>query len=437
MKITFLGAGNTILTRNIIGDCLCCDALKCSVFALYDIDKTRLEQTETVIDNLNCVMGGFGKISCYLGVENRKEALKDADFVVNTIQVGGLEHTKTDFDIPKEYGLLQTFGDTVGIGGIMRGLRTIPVVADFARDMEEVCPDALFLNYTNPMATVTGYVQTHTGIKTVGLCHSASVCVKSLFDTLCLDYRPHEYTSLIAGINHMAWLLELKDREGKDAYPLIRAKALEKLNDPSCKNKIRLEYIKHFGYYVTESSEHNAEYSPFYIKKSYPELIEKYNIPVDEFVRKTVMYGEKWQGQFDVMSNDKTPHVRTSHDASRIMEAVVTGVPYKFTGNVVNSGKFIENLPENACVEVPCVANKKSITPTKIGQLPIQLAAMNMTNINSQLLTVEAAYSYKKEHIYHAAMLDPHTSGELDINSIVEMVDKLISAHGECMKIYK
>ena len=276
MKITFMGAGSTVFARNVIGDCMCTEALRDSTFALYDIDGERLKESYTIIEAIRKSKGGYGKVECYLGVENRKDALRGASFVVDAIQVGLYDPcTIIDFEVPKKYGLRQTIGDTLGIGGIMRALRTIPVLEDFARDMEEVCPDALFLNYTNPMAMLSGYMQRYTGVNTLGLCHSVQTCSSDLFKDLGMEDKLEGRKELIAGINHMAWLLEIKDKNGNDLYPEIKSKIDEKLADPDFKNKVRLEYIKNFGYYCTESSEHNAEYNMFYIKSKYPELIEK------------------------------------------------------------------------------------------------------------------------------------------------------------------
>jgi alpha-galactosidase len=236
---------------------------------------------------------------------------------------------------------------------------------------------------------------------------------------------------LIAGINHMAWLLEIKDRNGVDLYPEIKARALEKQLDPECKDKVRLDYIKHFGYYCTESSEHNAEYNMFYIKSKYPELIERYNIPLDEYPRRCIRNIESWQGEYKLLlENGAKEHKRSHEYASRIMESITTGNPYQIGGNVLNRG-LIDNLPSEACVEVPCLVNGQGIHPCHVGALPVQCAAMNMTNINVQLLTIEAARTLKKDHIYQAAMLDPHTGSELDVDSIKKMVDELLEAHGD------
>ena len=437
MKITFMGAGSTVFARNVIGDCMCCESLRDSVFALYDIDGDRLHESHVILEAMRKAKGGYGKIECYLGVEQRKEALRDADFVVNAIQVGLYDPcTIIDFEVPKKYGLQQTIGDTLGIGGIMRALRTIPVLADFARDMEEVCPGALFLNYTNPMAMLSGYMQRYTAVQTVGLCHSVQVCSKGLLTKLGMEDRLEGRKELIAGINHMAWLLEIKDRSGVDLYPEIKERAAAKMADPDCKDKVRLDYINHFGYYCTESSEHNAEYNMFYIKSKYPALIERYNIPLDEYPRRCIKQIADWKKEYaELLENGVKDHERSKEYASHIMESIVTGEPYKIGGNVLNTG-LIDNLPAEACVEVPCLIDGQGVHPCHVGPLPVQCAAMNMTNINVQLLTIEAARTLKRDHIYQAAMLDPHTGSELDIDTIKKMVDDLIAAHGSYLPEY-
>ncbi len=432
MKITFLGAGSTVFARNVIGDCLCTELLRDAVFALYDIDGQRLEESRVILEAMARAKGSRGRIACYLGEERRRDALRGADFVVNAIQVGGYDPcTIIDFEIPKKYGLRQTIADTLGIGGIMRALRTIPVMEDFARDMADVCPDAWLLNYTNPMAMLTGFMLRHTPVKTVGLCHSVQVCSEHLLRELGMEDKLEGRRELIAGINHMAWLLELRDREGRDLYPEIRARIGEKMDDPEFYDKVRLDYIRHFGYYCTESSEHNAEYNPFYIKRRYPELIERYNIPLDEYPRRCVNQIRSWKDDFaNITPESLRDHVRTQEYASHIMEAIAGGNPMQIGGNVLNTGRLITNLPEEACVEVPCLVNGSGIHPCHVGPLPVQCAAMNMTNINVQLLTIEAARTRKRDHIYQAAMLDPHTAAELSIDDIRAMVDELVEAHG-------
>lgn len=438
VKITFMGAGSTIFARNVLGDCMCTPVLQNAKIALYDIDPERLSDSELILNAINKnINQGRAEITAYLGVENRKEALKDATFVVNAIQVGGYDPcTIIDFDVPKKYGLKQTIADTLGIGGIMRGLRTIPVLEEFARDMEEVCPNAYFLNYTNPMAILTGYMQRYSSIKTIGLCHSVQVCSETLLKGLDMEDKLDGRTELIAGINHMAWLLKLNDRDGNDLYPEIRKKAFEKNKREKHKDMVRFEYIEHLGYYCTESSEHNAEYNPLFIKSGYPDMIEEFQIPLDEYPRRCIKQIQGWEDEkASILNNGEITHTRSLEYASYIMEAILTNIPYKIGASVLNHG-LIENLPSDACVEVPCLVDGSGITPCFVGRIPTQLAAMNMTNINPQLLTMEAAHDRDIAKIYQAAMLDPHTSAELNIKDIRAMVNELIDAHGDYMKMY-
>ena len=410
-------------------------SLQDAEIALYDIDEKRLRESELMLKTINKNSNqNRAKITSY---SNRKEALKDANFVINAIQVGGYKpSTVIDFEIPKKYGLQQTIGDTTGIGGIFRGLRTLPVMFEFAKDMEEVCPDAWLLNYTNPMAILTMGMLKATKIKTVGLCHSVQVCVPELFEHLGIkdQYNLDEFQWKIAGINHMAWLLEI-NRNGKDFYPEIRSLA-SKIANPH-KDSVRFELMKHFGYYVTESSEHNAEYHPYFIKKNYPELIDQLQIPIDEYLRRCVDQIERWETQKDEIVNDGSlEHTRSREYASYIMDAITTGSPTVIAGNVLNKG-LITNLPENCCVEVPCLVDKNGVQPTYVGDLPTQLAALDRTNINVQELTVEAAMTLEKDKIYQAALMDPHANAELSISEIKAMVDELIAAHGDYLPAYK
>ena len=426
IKVTFMGAGSTVFARNVLGDCMCTPALRGLDIALYDIDAVRLDESQKMLDAINRNVQGNATIRSYLGVENRREALRGADFVVNAIQVGLYEPcTVTDFEVPKKFGLRQTIGDTLGIGGIFRALRTIPVMLDFAEDMKAVCPNAWFLNYTNPMAMLTGAMLRMTDIKTVGLCHSVQVCAKSLFESVGMENDPDVQTK-IAGINHMAWLLEIT-KNGRDLYPEIKAKA-EALTEKH-DNMVRLEIMKRFGYYVTESSEHNAEYMPFFIKDKYPELIDRFNIPLDEYPRRCIRQIEDWKTRSETLTKDPNlSHERTHEYASYIIEAMVTNKPYKIGGNVLNTG-LITNLPRNAVVEVPCLVDASGVSPTYIGDLPEVCAALNRTNINVQLLTIEAARTLRKDYIYQAAMMDPHCQSELSIDDIVKLCDALIEAH--------
>ncbi len=435
VKIAFMGAGSTVFSKNVLGDSMLSPAMHDCEIALYDIDSARLDESFTMLQaiNKNC-NEGRATIRKYLGVSNRREALKDASFVVNAIQVGGYDPcTITDFEIPKKFGLRQTIADTLGIGGIFRTLRTLPVMFDFAADMEAVCPKAWLLNYTNPMAMLTGAMLRATKVKTVGLCHSVQICASSLLNGVDLEYDDQVQWK-IAGINHMAWLLEIT-KNGEDLYPEIKRRSKEK-GAPEW-DKVRHEIMHTFGYYVTESSEHNAEYMPYFIKEKYPELIERYNIPLDEYPRRCVNQIEGWKRMRDsLVNNPDLEHQRSHEYASYIMEAMVTNKPYKIGGNVLNTG-LITNLPAKAVVEVPCLVDASGVTPCHIGELPEQLAALNRSNINVQLLTIEAALTRKKEAIYHAAMMDPHTSAELSIDDIKAMCDELIEAHGDWLPEYK
>ena len=439
LKITFMGAGSTVFARNVLGDVMSTPALRECEIALYDIDAVRLEESSRILGTLNQnINEGRAIIKTYLGVENRREALRGASFVVNAIQVGGYEPcTVIDFEIPKKYGLRQTIADTLGVGGVMRALRTIPVMEEFARDMEEVCPDALLLNYTNPMAMLTGYMSRYTGVRNVGLCHSVQVCSEHLLKSLGMEDKLEGRKELIAGINHMAWLLSITDRDGNDLYDEIRRRAKAKNAAEKHGDMVRFDYMDKLGYYCTESSEHNAEYNPFYIKSKYPELIERFNIPLDEYPRRCINQINGWKEMSEkLLSDPHLDHKRSTEYASYIMEAVYTNTPFSIGGNVLNTGHLIEDFPEQACVEVPCLVNGTGIHPTYVGHLPPVLAAMNMTNINTQLLTIEAARTRKREDIIRAVMLDPHTAAELSIDDIVKMVDEMIEAHGPYMAMY-
>ena len=431
IKITFIGAGSTVFAKNVLGDCMLTPSLQDAHIALYDIDLKRLNESYQMLENIN--KNCNESRATIVSYTNAREALTDATFVVNAIQVGGYEPcTVTDFEIPKKYGLRQTIADTLGIGGIFRGLRTIPVLLDYCKIMEEVCPDAWLLNYTNPMSILTLAVLKATKIKTIGLCHSVQVCAPDLLRHLGMEYDNVSYK--IAGINHMAWLLEVESN-GQDLYPKIKEKAIA--FEGKHYDMVRFEIMKRFGYYVTESSEHNSEYMPYFIKEKYPELIERFNIPLDEYPRRCIEQIKNWNKlREEIVHDHSLSHTRTHEYASYIMEAMITNKPYKIGANVLNTG-LITNLPNDCVVEVPCLVDASGVTPCFVGDLPPQLAALNRTNINVHQLTVKAALTLKKEHIYHAAMLDPHTSSELSIDDIYALVDDLIKAHEGWLPEYK
>lgn len=431
-KVAFMGAGSTVFAKNVLGDCIYTPEIENLEIALHDIDPVRLDDSQKMITN---ILRNNGRkdvtVTPYL---DRREALKGAQYVCNAIQVGGYDPcTITDFEIPKKYGLRQTIADTLGIGGIFRALRTIPVLEDFARDMEQLCPDALFINYTNPMAMLSGYMQRYTNIQTIGLCHSVQVCAKHLLTELKMEEYVDKCRWEIAGINHQAWLLKITDLQGNDLYPEIKRRALHPELYDIKNDLVRLDMMKNFGFYITESSEHGSEYLPWYIKSKYPELIERFNIPLDEYPRRCVNQIEGWNKMRSQLVNDeKLTHEKSHEFASYIIRAMETDIPYRVHGNVLNTG-LITNLPSNACVEVPCMIDRNGVNPCYVGDLPEQLAALNRTNINVQLLTIEAAKTRKKEYIYMAAMMDPHAGAELSMDDIKSMCDDLIEAHGSWM----
>ena len=436
IKLTFVGAGSTVFAKNVIGDCLVEPALHGMEVALYDIDPERLDDSYRMVCNLNEKYKAEAKITKTL---DRAEALKGAKYVVNAIQVGGYDPcTITDFEIPKKYGLKQTIADTLGIGGIFRALRTIPVMLDICEDIKKYAhKDVLFINYTNPMAMLSGAMQRYTDVPTVGLCHSVQGCAGGLLNELGFgDIK--DYRWKIAGINHQAWLLEIKDKDGNDLYPMLKERANDEayINEHCKGDLVRLHIMKNFGYYVTESSEHNSEYMPYYIKDKYPELIERFNIPLDEYPRRCINQIEGWKKMREELVNNKEiEHNKTGEFASYIINAMETDVPYRIHGNVLNTG-LITNLPKEACVEVPCLVDRNGINPCYVGDLPEQCAAMNRTNINVQLLAIQAAITKKKDYIYQAAMMDPHTASELSIDHIKAMCDDLITAHGSWLPEY-
>jgi len=433
MKITFLGAGSTIFAKNVLGDCILTEKFGEFEIALYDIDTDRLEESFIMLQNINTNYNGKAKIHKFT---NRKEALRNADYIVNAIQVGGFQPaTVVDFEIPKKYGLRQTIGDTLGIGGIFRALRTIYVLEDIAKDIKEVCKDALFLNYTNPMSMLTIYLADVLGINTVGLCHSVQVCVEGLFNTLDMKERIPYVKSEIAGINHQAWLLKIEDLEGNDLYPEIKQRSLSGKYDMDW-DLVRHDLMSKFGYYNTESSEHTAEYNNWFIKKDYPELIEKFKIPLDEYPRRCIEQISTWnQQRKDLVENIKLEHKLSNEFAAKIIKAIEFDEPTRIHGNVMNNN-LITNLPNECSVEVACLVDRNGVQPTVIGDLPVQLAAINRQSINVQLLTVEAAKTRKKEYVYQAAYLDPHASSELSMDEIKQMCDELFAAHKQWLPQY-
>lgn len=460
-KIAFIGAGSTVFAKNLMGDILSYPALADSTISLMDIDAARLNTSVEVAHKIATTLDVSPTIDA---TTDRLQALEGADYVICMIQVGGYKPaTVTDFEIPKKYGLEQTIGDTLGIGGIMRGLRTIPVLLDIAHDMERVCPDALLLNYVNPMAINQWALHRGSQIKTVGLCHSVPHTAHELAEDIGVPYDEINY--LVAGINHMAYYLTFEHKHtGEDLYPRLR-QVIDEDRVPDW-NRVRYDMFERLGYFVTESSEHFSEYVPWFIKRDQPALLERYNIPLDEYLGRCEAQIAAWDmaqaaresGEalsesrvrealtgVELMPRMKEAAVQTVLNyekversveyGSLIIHSMETGTPRTVYGNVPNTG-VITNLPEGCVVEVPCLVDKNGIQPTHIGDIPPHLAALMQTNINVQALTVEAALTGKREHIYHAAMLDPHTAAELSLDQIWSMVDELIDAHGDLLPEY-
>ncbi len=472
-KITFIGAGSTIFAKNLLGDILSFPELADSTISLFDLDSERLRTSEIVAHK---VAVGFEAHPTIEATTDRRAALDGADYAICMIQVGGYKPgTIIDFEIPKKYGLRQTIADTLGIGGIMRGLRTIPVLLDMCHDIEELCPDVTFLNYVNPMAMTCWAIGRASKIKTVGLCHSVQGTARELARDIGVPIEEINY--LCAGINHMAFYLRF-EREGQDLYPRLRQVVAE--GRVPAWNRVRYEVFTRLSYFVTESSEHFSEYVPWFIKRDRPDLIEQFHIPLDEYpwrceqqiagweqlqmamedpdsqalVRFEQAYRQErlaylgkhdpwhaqqlqrwWLNEAEEQGQGNQTRRRSHEYGSFIIHSMETGQPRVIYGNVMNE-RLIDNLPQGCCVEVPCLVDKNGVQPTHIGNLPPHLAALMQTNINVQALTVEAALTQKREHIYHAAMLDPHTAAELDLEQIWHLVDDLIEAHGDWLPAY-
>lgn len=469
-RIAFIGAGSSVFARALIRDTFTFPALRGADLLLMDPDPARLADTEAIANRLRLEYDGTGFISAY---RELKPALDGADFVITMFQIGGYEPaTVTDFEIPKKYGLRQTIGDTLGIGGIMRALRSIPVLNDIAAEMERSCPDALLLNYVNPMAPLVWAASAATSIKTVGLCHSVQGTAAELASFLDIPADEIDYDC--AGINHMAFYTRF-ERSGLDLYPTLRE--LEASKAYPAWEAPRFTLMRDFGYFVTESSEHLSEYVPWYIKDGRPDLIDRFNIPLDEYPARCVDQIADWSAmRAALLSDDPTAidsyqqekgeslsgnwerklarearrdpeseqrlrhrlhEERLAHQTGHsgeygtlIIHSLTTGEPSVIWGNVPNTG-LIENLPADCVVEVACQVDANGFQPQRYGALPPQLASLMTTNINVQRMAVDAALNHSRQSVYQAALLDPHTAAQLDPDQIRAMVDELITAHGD------
>ena len=435
-RIAFIGAGSTVFMKNIVGDILQRPAINGATLALMDINPERLSESEIVASKLIATLGVTARVETYA---NQRHALEGADFVIVAFQIGGyVPCTVTDFEVPKSYGLRQTIADTLGVGGIMRGLRTVPHLWKICEDMLAVCPQAHMLQYVNPMAINTWAItERYPQIRQIGLCHSVQGTAAELAHDLDIPVEEIRYRA--AGINHMAFYLQfehrLKDGSYIDLYPALHNGYAEgrfpkpSTWNPRCPNRVRYEMLKRLGYFVTESSEHFAEYTPYFIKDGRPDLIEKFGIPLDEYPKRCIEQVERWKDEAEAFRTaDKIEVKRSKEYASSIINSVWTGEPSVIYGNLRNNG-CITSLPEVCAVEVPCLVDDRGIQPTFVGELPPQLTALIRTNINVQELTVRALMTEKREHVYHAAMMDPHTAAELDLDQVWHLVDDLIAAH--------
>ena len=436
-KIVLVGAGSTVFAQNILGDVLSNPELADSEIALFDIDEERLSTSEIMSRRIGSTLG-LEKLKI-TATTDRRAALKGADFVILMMQIGGYKPaTVVDFEIPKKFGLRQTIADTLGIGGIFRALRTIPVVLDIARDMEELCPDALMMNYVNPMAMISWAVQeAHPNLAYVGLCHSVQETAGHLARVLGENIADIDYRS--AGINHVAFFSKFEKRlpggGHEDLYP--RLKAIAQAGKAPDGDKVRFEVLKHLGYFVTESSEHFSEYTPWFIKRGRTDLVDRFQVPLDEYIRRCEEQIAEWE-ELKVELEDETRPLeveKSNEYAAAIIHGMVTGTNHLIYGNVRNNG-LISNLPGAAAVEVPCHIDRNGIQPIRVGDVPVQLAAVMRWQINVQELTVAAALTGRRDHIYHAAMMDPHTAAELAPDEIRALCDDLISAHGNYLPNY-
>ena len=452
IKLTIIGAGSSVFTKNIVSDLLHIKKFKNMEIALVDINEHRLKVSHELLDVISTKLDAKIKIKSFT---NRREALKGSDFVQSTIQVGGYKpSTIIDFEIPREYGLKQTIADTLGIGGIMRGLRTIPVLLDISKDIIEICPNSIWLQYVNPMCSnMIAINKTFPEIKSMGLCHSVQGTAEMLAEDLGENIENIDY--LCAGINHMAFYHKFEKKtngsKNEDLYPRLkiladkiigdeklssRSKKISKYSNKILHEKVRYEILRRFGYFVTESSEHFAEYVPWFIKKNRPEILEQYKIPIEEYIDRCKINNELWgELEKDMSQIYNQPIKRSNEYASFIMDGIVNNNEVTINANIMNNN-FIDNLPNNCCVEVPCTVNSNGYLPQKFGKLPEHLAALMRTNINVQILTAEAALTKKREHIYHAALLDPLTAANLSIDEIYSMIDKMIEAHGQYLPEY-
>jgi len=443
VKITFVGAGSVVFTKNLLQDLSLYPEFNQVEISLMDIDEIRLKIAQKVAEEIKEKRNKNWKINAYLELG---PAIKNSDYVINTVQIGGIPATYVDFDIPEKYGIPQTIGDTHGVGGVMRFLRTAPFLKNLVREIENSAPSSLLINFTNPMSMNQWYINSITDIKNIGLCHSIPNTIEQIASYINVPVQEINYK--VAGINHMAWVLIL-ERNKENLYPIL-FKAMEK-EEIWKKDPVRFEILRNFGYFVTESSEHNAEYVPYFIKDE--SLVKKLNIPIREYIRRVELnekvfetyvnyyiHGrEEFRDLGDKMLRDyfggeeeeKVEQEEKSKEyAIQIIHAIETNTPTLIYG-IVKNNNLITNYPSDCMVEVPCLVDKNGISPTFVGEIPSQLASLNLPHINVQRLAVESALSGKRDYVYYAVSIDPLVSSLLSLDKIRSMVDELLSVHKE------
>jgi alpha-galactosidase len=421
IKVAMIGAGSVVFSKNLTGDILSYPEFKNATIAYMDIDKDRLDVGAALCKKVGQALGANPRI---IATQDRREALDGADYVINMVQIGGMDSTLVDFEIPRKYGLNFTIADTTGPGGLFRALRTFPMLKGLCKDMMDVCPDAWLLNYSNPMSMNMHTIYRTSSIKGVGLCHSVQGTFNRLMKYIGEDPATCEF--ICAGINHMAFYLRMK-KDGKDLYPRLW-KAMENpevYND----NKVRFELMKMLGHFVTESSEHSAEYCPYFIPRG-QETIDKYDVPIDEYLRRCDGIVDEFERMKTFSKSDQPIEVHRSHEyGSTIIHSITTGKPSVVYGNMPNRGA-ITNLPYNAIAEVPTLVDRAGCQLTTVGEIPPGLVAHMAPHIAQQELFIRAALEGRRDYVYQAAMFDPLTAATMTLDQIKEMCDELIAAHG-------
>ena len=419
IKVAMIGAGSVVFSKNLTGDILSFPEFKNAHLCYMDIDEERLQVGADLCRKVAKSLNANPTIEA---TTDRRKAIAGADFVINMVQIGGFNSTLVDFEIPRKYGLNFTIADTTGPGGLFRALRTFPMLSGLARDMDEICPNAVLLNYSNPMSMNIQTVTRTSNIRVVGLCHSVQGTLDEI--TRYIGEKSEDVAFICAGINHMAFYLKL-EKDGVDLYPRL----FEAMNDPAtfAKNKVRFELMKRLGYFITESSEHNAEYSPYFMPHGQG-MIQKYDVPIDEYLRRCDGIVDEFERMKDFSKSDAPMEIHRSHEyGSTIIHSMVTGTPSVVYGNMPNNGA-ISNLPRTCIAEVPTLVDRAGLQPTTVGELPPQLVGYMQPHITQQELFIRAALEGRRDHVYQAAMFDPLTAATLTLDQIVEMCDELIEA---------